>query len=56
MKYKTTVDAGHRHYWEPGKKYTTANSGHKHKINQSKKLALPVKPGQHNHKLTKEKK
>ena len=51
MKYKTSYDAGHLHYWEKSKKYTTVNGGHKHKIDMKKKLAVAIRPGLHTHKL-----
>lgn len=50
---RTSKDDGHRHEWFRNKEFTTINAGHKHKIDLRKMIALPNKPGAHNHRLLK---
>ncbi len=50
----TTRNAGHRHKWMKGRKFTTINfitGRHKHKINLRRMIAMKSRRGGHIHKL-----
>ena len=52
----TSFNAGHRHKWMKGRKFTTINfitGKHKHKINLIRMIAMPSRKGGHPHKLLK---
>ena len=51
----TSVDAGHRHKWKRGLRFTSFNDKHKHKVNVQRMAALPNRKGGHAHKLLKKK-
>ncbi len=48
--YPTSFNAGHKHKWMEGRKYTTIDSKHNHPINEKLKVALKGTT-KHKHKL-----
>ena len=51
---RLTWSSGHRHTWKKGSRfssYSTVTGRHRHRISVKRRLALPVKPRGHSHRL-----